>query len=54
MRIFGYLVSKERNLKNHNFCAELKTFYPGWEIVNENKATDIKDKGEALSGPTWN
>lgn len=35
-----------------DFCAELKTFYPSWEIVDENKATDIKIKGGVLSGQT--
>lgn len=49
MRNFWLFAVKK---KITSFCAELKTFYPGWEIVNENKATDIKDKGGALSGQT--
>lgn len=50
MRRFWLFTVKKKKIKN--FYAELKTFYPGWEIVNENKATDRKDKGGVLSGQT--
>lgn len=51
MRNF-FLIYCQKKKKSQFFCDELKTFYPGWEIANENKATDIKDKGGASSGQT--
>jgi len=44
MRNFWLFTVKIIKKKIRIFCAELKMFYPGWEIVNENKATDIKEK----------